>query len=413
MKKIVICIYLIATYVSGQTFSEDVKKFISVDTNIVAITKVGIIDGTGSPIKPDQTIVFSNGKITQLGSSNDIKIPKGSLVIDGSNKTIIPGLVMLHEHMYISAHSTSPFYLNSRQLPVSFPRLYLAAGATNIRTCGSVDPFSDLRIKKDIDNGNYPGPHIDLTAPYLEGKEARFPQMNELQSPEDAVKFVNFWADLGFTSFKAYTGIDKPTLKAAIDAAHQRNLKVTGHLCSVTYREAAELGINNLEHGFLASTDFAPNKLENECISNPLLSLAEINIHSDYVKALMSFLIEKNVGITSTLAVLEGFTSDQPAPSNTVLNMFAPDNRDAYLKALSKILSRKSPTDFDKAYQNAAKMEKLFYDMGGLVTTGTDPTGNGGTIAGYGTWRTIELLVEASGFTTLEAIKIATLNGAI
>jgi len=174
MKKIIICIYLIATCLKAQTFSEEVKKIISIDTNIVAITKVGIIDGTGSPLKPNQTIIFSNGKINQLGSYNEIKIPKGALVIDGSNKTMIPGLVMLHEHMYISAHSSNPSYLNSRQLPVSFPRLYLAAGATNIRTCGSVDPFSDLRIKKDIDNGIYPGPHIDQLLPILKAKKQGF-----------------------------------------------------------------------------------------------------------------------------------------------------------------------------------------------------------------------------------------------
>ena len=71
------------------------------------------------------------------------------------------------------------------------------------------------------------------------------------------------------------------------------------------------------------------------------------------------------------------------------------------------------PTVYDKAYANATKMEKIFYDMGGLLSVGTDPTGNGGTIAGYGNWRAIELLVEADGFTPLEAIKIATLNGSI
>ena len=125
---------------------------------------------------------------------------------------------MLHEHMYISAFSTDPFYLNARQLPLTFPRLYFAAGATTIRTAGSLEPYSDLRIKKDIDLGLQPGPSIELTAPYVEGKNALFPQMKENQTPAEAAAFVNYWADQGFTSFKAYVGIDKPTLKAAIDA---------------------------------------------------------------------------------------------------------------------------------------------------------------------------------------------------
>ena len=118
-------------------------------------------------------------------------------------------------------------------MPFSFPRLYLAAGATTIRTAGSIEPYSDIRIKKDIDLGLLPGPFIELTAPYIEGKNAIFPQMKENKTPEEAAAFVNYRADQGFTSFKAYTGVDKPMLKAAIDAAHKRKLKITAHLCAV------------------------------------------------------------------------------------------------------------------------------------------------------------------------------------
>ena len=157
-------------------------------------------------------------------------IPKKANVINLNGKAIMPGLVMLHEHMYISAHDIGTRYPNLKQLPFSFPRLYLAAGATTIRTCGSIEPYSDIRIKKDIDVGLLPGPSIELTAPYIEGKSSYFPQMKENKTPEEAAAFVNYWADQGFTSFKAYMGVDKPTLKAAIDAAHKRNLKITGHL---------------------------------------------------------------------------------------------------------------------------------------------------------------------------------------
>ncbi|GGK24605.1 amidohydrolase [Yeosuana aromativorans] len=407
----IIMLLLIGNLVFAQNFSQEVKKFTTVDTNTVAIKNVTIIDGTGAPEKQNQTLVFSQGKIVQLGDNSTVKIPKNTLVIDGSNKTVMPGLVMLHEHMYMPS-STTP-YPNTKQLPISFPRLYFASGATTIRTCGSIEPYSDLRIKKDIESGLYPGPNIDITAPYLEGKEAMFPQMNELKNPEDAIAFVNYWADQGFTSFKAYMAIDKQMLKAAIDAVHKRDLKITGHLCAITYREAAELGIDNLEHGFFASTDFVSDKKENECPTTGDQSIADLDTTSSEVKDLMQFLIDKKVGITSTLAVLEGFITTQPETSNIVLNAMSPDTKNNYLSFLKRFKQVTTPYYMDKAYENNAKMEKQFYDMGGLLTVGTDPTGNGGTLAGYGTWRTIELLVEADGFTPLEAIKIATLNGAI
>ena len=408
--------YLLAAPVFSQIkFSDETKKYIEFNDPITVLKNGLLIDGKGNPAIPHQTVIISNGKIDWVGDDAKAVIPNGANIIDLNGKALMPGLVMLHEHMYISAHSIEPRYLNLKQLPFTFPRLHLAAGATTIRTCGSIEPYSDIRIKKDIDLGLLPGPNMELTAPYIEGKSTRFPQMKENKTPADAAAFVNYWADQGFTSFKAYMGVDKLTLKAAIDAAHKRQLKITGHLDIVTYKEAASLGMDNLEHGFMASTDFAVGKKENEppVAGSAYKALSNLDIQSDSVKQFIQFLIDKKMSITSSLAVFEGATTTQPQPNQEALNAMSPDTRDFYLQRLSTTKSAKGPTIYDKAYANATKMEKLFYDMGGLLTVGTDPTGNGGTIAGYGNWRAIELLVEADGFTPLEAIKIATLNGSV
>lgn len=396
-------------------FSDETKKYIEYNDPVTVFKNALLIDGKGSTAKTHQTIIISNGKIDWVGDDEKASIPKAAKIVDLNGKTLMPGFVMLHEHMYISASSFTPRYPNLRQLPFTFPRLYLACGATTIRTCGSIEPYSDIRIKQDIDQGLLPGPSIELTAPYIEGKLARFPQMKENKTPEEAAAFVNYWASQGFTSFKAYIGIDKPTLKAAIDAAHKRNLKVTAHLNTVTYQEAASMGIDNLEHGCFASTDFVFDKKENELAAAPVAykTLANLDAQSDSVKRFIQFLIDKKVGITSSLAVFEANTTTQPQPNEDAVNAMSPDTRDYYLKQLVSIKSAKAPTDLDKAFVKNVKMEKLFSDMGGLLTVGTDPTGNGGTLAGYGNWRAIELLVEADGFTPLEAIKIATQNGAI
>ena len=203
------------------------------------------------------------------------------------------------------------------------------------------------------------------------------------------------------TSFKSYMKIEQATLRAAIEAAHQRGLKVTGHLCSITYREAAEMGIDHLEHGFMASTDFAKNKIKNEC--PPGGSLADVDLNSKEVKDLIRFLVDKKVSINSTLAVF-----DLLPPYPEVLEAMASNTREEYLKTSAR---PRSP-QYEKALRNSMRMEKMFYDAGGLLTVGTDPTGNGAVIAGYGSQRSIEMLVD-DGFTPLEAIKIATLNGAI
>jgi imidazolonepropionase-like amidohydrolase len=358
-------------------FSDETKKYIDYNDPVTIFKNALLIDGRGGPAKPHQTVIVRNGKIDWIGDDASAVVPPEGKVIDLDGKALMPGLVMLHEHMYMSAFSTDPFYLQVRQLPLSFPRLYLAAGATTIRTAGSVEPYSDLRIKQDIDRGLQPGPSIDLTAPYIEGKNGLFPQMKEDQTPEEAAAFVNYWADQGFTSFKAYMGIDKPTLKAAIDAAHRRKLKITGHLCAVTYSEAAELGIDSLEHGFGVSTDFVTDKKEGICPpDNGNRSLAALDIQSEPVKQLLQRLVSKKVVIDSTLAVFEG------VPSDEALAAMSPDNRDFYLKLFAATKSGKAADAVDKAFINDAKMEKMFYELGGLLTVGTDPTGRGGTLAG-------------------------------
>src|SRR6266513_1504522 len=139
------------------TLTPAVKQYVAVDTPVVALTHVRVIDGTGAPPKEDQTLIIRDGNIVALG----------------------------------------------------------AARATSV--------------------------------------------------PDGARRFVAFWADAGATSFKAYMNITRAELAAAVDEAHKRGLKITGHLCSVTYREAADLGIDDLEHGFFVATDFIRGKQPDAC----------------------------------------------------------------------------------------------------------------------------------------------------
>src|SRR5438045_5149190 len=103
--------------------------------------------------------------------------------------------------------------------------------------------------------------------------------------------------------------ITKDDLKAVITLAHKNNRKVTGHLCSLTYREAATLGIDNLEHGFIPASDFVSTKKENLCPFGAVTpSLRKLDVKSEEMKNLMTFLIQKKVALTSTLPLFEPAT---------------------------------------------------------------------------------------------------------
>jgi imidazolonepropionase-like amidohydrolase len=388
-----------------QQLSQQIRTaYVSVDAGVIALTNARVIDGTGGPPVEGRTIVIKDGQIAAVGSADAVTPPEGARVIDLAGKTVLPGLVMVHEHLY---YPVGPGVYG--QLGESFTRLYLAGGVTTMRTGGNVNGFMDLNMKLAIDRGQKVGPAIDATAPYLNGPN-NFIQMRTMKGAEDARKQVTYWAEEGFTSFKAYMQITRAELAAAIDEAHKRKLKITGHLCSVTYAEAADLGIDNLEHGFLASTDFVPSKTPDTCPGQGggQQTIAALDENGEPFKALVKKLVERRVALTSTLTVFETFTPGRPLPPG--LDVLLPDLREQFLKTFERTKGN-TTSNYTRLFPKALALERAFVRAGGLLIAGTDPTGSGGVIPGFSNQRQIELLVEA-GFTPTEAIRIGTLNGA-
>lgn len=392
----------------AQQYSPAVAAYIKINAPVVAITHVKLIDGTGSPAKPDQTVVIKDGKIDQIGDAKNITLPTGIQVIDGTGKTLTPGLVMLHEHMYYTVMDGSLF--NIAEMPYSFPRLYLAGGATTIRTAGSIEPQTDFAIKRLITEGKQLGPDMDVTAPYIEEQGYDIPALNVIKGPEDAAATVKFWADRGCTSFKMYVHATKADMAAVVKEAHKRHMKVTGHIGAVTYREAAETGIDNLEHGFMASSDFDSLKTEDKVNdSEERQSLIKLDVNSAKMKSLQQYMIGKHVALTSTLTVFEPSTGREVVPGGGEVAL-TPEAKDAVEKRWQAAQNRDQSTIV--LFKKEQAWEKQYYDMGGLLVAGTDPTGAGRVVSGFSNHREIELLVEG-GFTPEQAIKICTLNGAI
>jgi enamidase len=388
------------------SITPQLRAYVRVAAPVVALTHVRVIDGTGEPARPDQTVILRNGRIEAVGDPARTPTPPDALVLDFEGRTVIPGLVMLHEHFFYPAGAA---YYN--WLGYSFPRLYLAGGVTTARTGGGMIPYADLNLRRDIETGRAPGPDLDVTGPYLNGPGLGIAGVKALRGPEDARRMVEYWADEGATSFKVYMQISRAELAAVIEAAHRRGLKVTGHLCSVTFREAADLGIDDLEHGLFASTDFAPNKEPDRCPAAGRGGPTELDVASEPVQRLIRHLVERRVAITSTLPVFETLTPGRPRAPDKVLDAMLPETRDQYLRQFGAIAVDTS-TVRRRLLATAMAFELAFARAGGLLVAGTDPTGYGGVVAGFANHREIELLVEA-GFTPVEAIRIATLNGAI
>lgn len=384
--------------------SEGVRRFVASDATAFLIRNVTLVDGTGAPARRGMSVEVRDGRITAVGAESAVAVRSGVEVVDGTGHTLIPGLVMLHEHMF---YPSGQRRYNTNE--VSFPPLYLAGGATTIRTGGSMDPYTDLRIRQDIEAGRIPGPHMDVTGPYLEGRGGFVRALPELTTPDEARAHVEFWMDRGVTSFKAYNLIDRATLGAAIEAAHARGAKVTGHLCSITYAEAADLGIDNLEHGFFAATDWIDGKRPDQCVGGNDASYMALDLESRRFLDVVDHLIERGVAITSTLTVVERASMGRPGPPAGALDAILPELR----VNVERALARGAAGDRDEAgiLRRYMDMEKAFYDRGGHLVVGTDPTGAGDVVPGYANQRAVQLLMEM-GLTPEQAVEVSTRRGA-
>jgi imidazolonepropionase-like amidohydrolase len=372
---------------------------------LIALTHVRVIDGTGSPAQEDQTIIIESGRITATGPASEISVPASATALDLTGHTALPGLVGMHNHLFYTTDGGERDVLATQ----SFPALYLASGVTTIRTAGTLNLARDIATKSAIDDGELPGPKIHISSPYVEHAAGqRF-------DPQKLTDQINEWADEGVTSLKIYEHVNRAELAVVIHAAHNRGLRVTGHICAVGFSEAAQTGIDNLEHGLAVDTEFFSRKKMDECPTRSewLPELAKIDVRSEPVQEMIRELVNRRIAITSTLAIFEPFIADKFRLDPRMQEVLS---EDAYADCVAEIEEGKADPRWSRVWEVMLKkemqFEREFVKAGGLLMTGVDPTGWGGVVAGFGDQRGVELLV-AAGFTPEEAIRIATFNGAM
>jgi hypothetical protein len=366
---------LVAAITVAQTQKPSgVADFISVDTPLFVLDHVRVIDGTGAPPKEEQAVAIANGKIQFIGPEASAQIPQGAQRIDRSGYTVIPGIVGMHNHLYytdsyslqvVSGKISEPG-LFIAEIPYTAPRLYLAAGATTMRTTGSLEPYADLKVKSRIDANPMPGPSIYVTAPYLEGAPTRFAQMHELTGPDDAKRMVDYWAAEGMTSYKAYMNITREELGVAIQQAHAHKLKLTAHLCSVTWAEAVALGIDDLEHGpVFTDTEFVTDKKPDVCpASGGGSSWANQDVNGTQVQEMIRNLVAHHIAATSTLPVFEAGAPGRPALQPRTLDAMSAESAQSYLTARARVALDSPMTAL---LRKEMDFEVAFVKAGGLL----------------------------------------------
>lgn len=377
---------------------------VAVNAPVVALTGVKLIDGTGAAARTGQTIVIEGERIAAVGADGSVAIPSGAEVHDLAGHTVIPGLVGMHNHSYYTGGNG-----RAAQLSFSGSRMYLGSGLTTIRTTGARYPYEELNLKREIEAGRMVGPRMFTTGPYLTGEQGSR-TMTLLEGPDQARRVVRYWSEEGVDWFKAYTWISRAELGAAIEEAHAHGVQVTAHLCSVGYREAVALGIDNLEHGLFANSEYTPGKEPDECPSGFRNHFPNIDVNSPEVQATFRDMIDNGVGMTSTLVVYEISVAGREPIHERIYEVLAPEIA-AEVRAIAEDRRAGRGAIAPEVYAKALEYERAFVDAGGLLAAGVDPTGYGAAPPGFGDQRNFELLLEA-GFTPVEVVQIMSANGA-
>ncbi|MFN0177410.1 MAG: amidohydrolase family protein [Gemmatimonadales bacterium] len=397
---------IVAAPLVGQStpLGEQTRAFVFESSAVVVLKNARLIDGTGAPIRDGQTIVIRNGRFHAVGDPRLITVPAGAKKHDLAGATVIPGMIDLHAHQY--------FYSSAglTQMAVSAPRLYLGGGITTVRTAGAQMPYDEINTKRDIDRGLAPGPRMHITGPYLDGPDAGPGRDRRLETPEEARRVVAYWASEGATWLKFSGSVTREVLSAAIEEAHRHKMGVTGHLCSVSFREAAAAGIDNLEHGFITNSDWVPGRQPDKCDPDNMRFQEQVDVNSATVDSTIRDLLAHRVSLTSTLSVYELFVPGRAKLTAEALESLAPATRAAAEAALKATNEKRVFTVSPVLFEKMMAFERRFVQAGGLLAAGVDPWGNG-SLPGYGDHRNFELLVEA-GFTPAEAIRIVSANGA-
>lgn len=384
--------------------SPSVAPYVSVNAPVVVLTHVRVVDGTGSSAREDQTIVLRDERIAALGPAGSTRVPPGARVLDLTGHTVIPGLVGLHEHTWFGG------LRRSTAMSASAPLLYLAMGVTTAMTAGSQFPYHELNLERAVDAGVVPGPRFQIAGPYLTGGKPRAGSANRiLSTPEETRRVIAYWASEGATWFKFLGEETREVLAAGIKEAHARGLKVTGHLCSVTFSEAAALGIDLLQHGFITNSDYVPEKQPDVCPPENMRVQADVDVNSAAVQSSIREIVSHGTAVASTLGVYETFMPARARLDPAAMEMLDPDARKE-VEANHAALAQSGYTVSDQLFRKMMEWERAFVRAGGLLGAGCDPWGTG-FLPGFGDLRNYELLVEA-GFSAEEAVQIMTYNGA-
>jgi enamidase len=396
LKKAFIFVVIFAFSISSQSLAQS-KRIKPPAERLIFKCRLLINPATGQSIE-NAFIEVNNGKILRTGRAADLKATDAARVIDYSDKYIIPGLIDTHAHLYggiTYRHTTYDI----------IPRFYLAAGVTAARGPGSMDPESDIAMRNRIDSGRLPGPRYFLSGEYIEMDPVTVAWMEPVRTPEEVRLKIDHWISRGATSLKLYARMSGELMRVAIEHGHEHGVKVVGHISATSYKEAIEMGIDELHHGFYTIAEARPEGVPPNDFDKYAEAIAAVDLKSPKIQEVLKLAADYKVALTPTVVVLERPDLEKHHLAEQKKYFTA----DAWAATEKRMQTPIAPGQEIRIKKNI-EFIKAAHDAGCILTTGTDWVVIN-LLPGYSLWREMEIFAEA-GLKPMDILKAATFNGA-
>lgn len=360
----------------------------------LAITHARVFDSEKRVVQPDRTVVIVGDRITAVGDART-KIPAGAQVIDAQGKMLIPGLWDMH------VHSSGVDGV-----------LQIATGVTTVRDMGNdIDDLS-ARMKR-YDGGTEIGPHV-LRAGLIDGPgKFAAPTGVLADNPEDAIKAVNRFADLGYQQIKMYSSLKPELVPVIAKAAHARHLRVSGHVPNgMNAAQVVEGGYDEIQHVNMLFLRFLGQPEDDIRTPARFTRVAEggagLDLNGPDVKKFLDLLVAHKTVLDPTLGTFHAMFVNDPSDIDPILVPYqgrlpAQVQRGAKGGGLPAEGDKRAL--YRKSYAAMLGMVKHAWDRKIPIVAGTD------AIAGLSLPHELELYVQA-GIPAPDVLSLATIGAA-
>jgi imidazolonepropionase-like amidohydrolase len=371
------------------------KELASHPGHPVAIEHVRVFDSEQGAMRENQTVVIDGERVTQLGPSGSTEIPKNAERLDGSGKTLLPGLFDMHAHLQ----------------PLD-GLLNIASGVTAARDMGNdIDELA--RLQSQWQTGEAIGPRV-WKAGLIDGPGPfQAPTGIFAGTQEEALAAVNRYADLGYIQIKLYSSLKPEFVPAIAKLAHERGLRLSGHVPNgITASQFVEEGADEIQHINFIFLNFLAAKVKDTRTPERFTAVgdnaAKMDLDSKEVNDFIALLLKHHTTVDVTMATFEGMFTGRPKQVSPdfapVLNRLpAQVQRGAFGGGLP--VTPENDQIYKDSYAAMLKMTKKMYDAGVPILAGTD------ALSGLMLHRELELEVKA-GIPPAKALQIATWNAA-